>query len=89
MTKSTETIVGNANDVSDDVKAFGRDVLKLANSVGAEAQARATNLGGEARDQTKAAYDTVRAQVSSNPAIALGAAMGVGLLFGFLLKGRH
>lgn len=89
MSRTADAITGNAKDVTDDVKAFGHDVLKLAESIGAEAKVRMDDMGDVARDQTRAAYTNVRAQVSGNPAMALGAAVGVGILFGFLLKGRH
>ncbi len=89
MSRNADGIAGNTKDVTDDVKAFGHDVLKLANSIGAEARSRADDIGDSARDQTKAAYANVKAQVSGNPAMALGIAAGVGILVGFLLKGRH
>ncbi len=89
MSRTADAIAGNTKDVTDDVKAFGRDVLKLAGSIGAEAKTYADDIGDSARDQAQAAYGTVKKQVSGNPAMALGIAAGVGILVGFLLKGRH
>jgi ElaB/YqjD/DUF883 family membrane-anchored ribosome-binding protein len=89
MSNFADKIASNTKDVTDDVKAFGHDVLKLAGSVGAEAKSRLDNIGDAARDQTQAAYSNVKAQVSGNPAMALGVAVGVGVLVGFMLKGRH
>lgn len=89
MSRTADAIAGNTRDVTDDVKAFGHDVLKLAGSISAEAKTRLGDIGDSARDQTQAAYTNVKAQVSGNPAMALGVAVGVGVLFGLLLKGRH
>lgn len=89
MSRTADAIAGNTKDVTDDVKAFGRDVLKLAGSIGAEAKTYADDIGDSARGQAQAAYANVKTQVSGNPAMALGLAAGVGLLVGFLLKGRH
>lgn len=89
MSKTADAIAGNTKDITDDVKAFGRDVLKLAGSIGAEAKTYADDVGDSARGQAQAAYTNVKAQVNGNPAMALGLAAGVGILIGFLLKGRH
>jgi ElaB/YqjD/DUF883 family membrane-anchored ribosome-binding protein len=89
MPKMSDGIAGNAQDVSDDVKAFGRDVLKLANALSDEAKTRVGDIGETATHQAKAAYTNVRTQIGANPAIALGVAVGAGVLVGFLLKGRH
>jgi ElaB/YqjD/DUF883 family membrane-anchored ribosome-binding protein len=89
MPRMSDGIAGNARDVSDDVKAFGRDVLKLANALSDEARTRVEGLGETATHQAKAAYTNVRSRVDANPALALGMAAGVGVLVGFLLKGRR
>lgn len=89
MSRSADAISGNTKDVTDDVKAFGRDVLKLANAIGDEAKTRVEDFSGDAQTQVKAAYKNVREQVSANPAVALGMAAGAGVLIGLLLRGRH
>lgn len=63
-------------------------MLKLADLIGTEAKARIDSMGESARDQSRAAYANVKAQVNGNPVKALGAAIGVGVLLGFLIKGR-
>jgi ElaB/YqjD/DUF883 family membrane-anchored ribosome-binding protein len=89
MSKSSNALAENTKDVSDDVKAFGRDVLKLANSIGDEAKTRVDDLSDGAQGQARVAYANVRSQVSANPAIALGMAAGAGVLVGLLLRGRR
>lgn len=89
MSKTSDAVASNSKHVSDDVRAFGRDVLKLAGSIGEDAKSRADDLGDDAREQMQGAYSSVKAQVSSNPAMALGLAVGAGVLLGLLLKGRH
>lgn len=86
MFGTQNTIAGNSRIVTDDVKAFGHDVLRLAASIGAEAKSQADDIGDTARDQTRVAYAKVKARISKQPAMALGAAVGVGLLLGFLAK---
>jgi ElaB/YqjD/DUF883 family membrane-anchored ribosome-binding protein len=89
MPRTHDTISGNARDVTDDVKAFGRDVLKLANALGEEARNRVDDIGETTTHQAKAAYANARSRIGANPALALGVAAGVGVLVGFLLKGRR
>jgi ElaB/YqjD/DUF883 family membrane-anchored ribosome-binding protein len=89
MSRTADTLAGNTKEVTDDVKAFGRDVLKLANSISAEAKSRVDDISDSAREQAQAAYATVKTRVNRNPAMALGLATGLGIIIGFLLKSRH
>ncbi len=87
MSRTLDAIAGNTKNLSDDAQACGHDVLKLADSIGTEAKARIDSMGDNARVQARAAYANVKAQVNENPVKALGAAIGVGVLLGFLIKG--
>ncbi len=89
MSRSTNVLAGNTKDVTDDVKAFGHDVLKLASAIGDEAKTRVDDFSDGARHQAQAAYANIKERVGANPAIALGMAAGAGVLIGFLLRGRH
>jgi ElaB/YqjD/DUF883 family membrane-anchored ribosome-binding protein len=89
MYKANEAIDGATKAIGDEAKSFGREIQKVAKSIGEDVQARTDEIGDAVRDESKAVYSKVRSQVRSNPAMALGAAVGIGMLVGFLINGRR
>jgi len=89
MSRTNDAVTSNAKDVTDDVKAFGHDVLRLAGALGEEARAQVGDMNESVVNQSKAAFSDVRKRIGANPALALGMTVGVGVLVGFLLNGRR
>jgi ElaB/YqjD/DUF883 family membrane-anchored ribosome-binding protein len=89
MYKANDAIDGATKEIGDEAKSFGREIQKVAKSIGEDVQSRADDIGDAVRDESKAVYSKVRSQVRSNPAMALGAAVGIGMLVGFLINGRR
>jgi len=66
-----------------------RDVASLAEAVGARTKAQIAALTSFAQARAHGAFEGLEYQVRARPALAVGAAMGVGVVAGLLLARRH
>lgn len=66
-----------------------RDVASLAEAVGAKTKAQIAALTSFAQARAHGAFEGLEYQVRARPALAVGAAMGVGMVAGLLLARRH
>ena len=66
-----------------------RDVASLAEAVGARTKAQIAALTHFAQARAHGAFEGLEHQVRARPALAVSAAMGVGVVAGLLLARRH
>ncbi|MDX2236255.1 MAG: hypothetical protein NW203_01715 [Hyphomonadaceae bacterium] len=77
-----------AHDIKNGVANLRETASDIADAVGAEAKARATVIGRQARRTAETTYKTAHEAVRARPGVAIGVAAGVGLVVGLLLSRR-
>jgi len=75
--------------VRGDVDKLVEDVGGLAQAASVKARAHVADLATQARERGRGALMTFGEQVRANPRIALGAAVGLGVIAGLLLARRR
>ena len=68
---------------------LARDVSSIAEAVGAKTKAQLAALTSLAQMRAHGAFEGLEHQVRARPALAVSAAMGVGVVAGLLLARRH
>jgi ElaB/YqjD/DUF883 family membrane-anchored ribosome-binding protein len=81
-------VTTSAQSVREDLSSLSEDVASLAQALGTRTKTQFAALAERAKARGGNAVGAVRAQVADRPAIALGAAAGVGLIIGILLARR-
>jgi ElaB/YqjD/DUF883 family membrane-anchored ribosome-binding protein len=88
-TRRPPTINASMRTVRNDMSKLVEDVGTLAQAAGAKTRSQVAGLAERAQERGRGALETLEERVRESPAIALGAAVGVGVITGLLLARRH
>jgi ElaB/YqjD/DUF883 family membrane-anchored ribosome-binding protein len=88
ITKDTEALRRDLEQLRNDFAAMGKTVRGLAGEVGSETYARVRDRADKARVQAEKAADTVVQTIEDRPLVSIMGAFVVGLILG-LLFGRQ
>jgi ElaB/YqjD/DUF883 family membrane-anchored ribosome-binding protein len=84
VTKDTEALRRDLEQLRNDFAAMGRTVKGLAGEVGSETYARVRDRADKAREQAEKAADTVAHTIENRPLASILIAFVVGLILGML-----